>query len=290
MGGKPLSGRVAGIARTATGGGYWLIAADGGVFAFGDARFAGAAPRPVEPPPPVAPPSDGRCGSAHDASADKVRRWLPVVRCVLGMLGQPQSDTLIDATFIVIKYESNGNPNAINNWDRNARRGTPSQGLMQVIPPTFAGNRSPLLSPNILDPAANIYAGLRWGIRKYGGILNIPGVRSVRAGGRYQPYSAAQAEGRSRSKACPSARSASFRLSVRTTGQRCAQARRAAARLDRLPAIRKTRNAPAKVVVRAASTRYTCTVDSDRRGRMLRSVSCRSGKRSVWWTAAKAGR
>ncbi len=31
-----------GIAATTTGNGYWLAAADGGVFAFGDARFAGS--------------------------------------------------------------------------------------------------------------------------------------------------------------------------------------------------------------------------------------------------------
>ena len=35
---------VVGIAATPDGGGYWLVAADGGVFAFGDARFFGSAP------------------------------------------------------------------------------------------------------------------------------------------------------------------------------------------------------------------------------------------------------
>ena len=31
------------MASTPTGAGYWLVAADGGIFAFGDARFAGSA-------------------------------------------------------------------------------------------------------------------------------------------------------------------------------------------------------------------------------------------------------
>ncbi|MGQ0520045.1 MAG: hypothetical protein ACT4PX_02690, partial [Actinomycetota bacterium] len=31
------------MTATPSGGGYWLVAADGGVFAFGDARFAGSA-------------------------------------------------------------------------------------------------------------------------------------------------------------------------------------------------------------------------------------------------------
>jgi hypothetical protein len=30
------------MAATADGGGYWLVAADGGIFAFGDATFAGS--------------------------------------------------------------------------------------------------------------------------------------------------------------------------------------------------------------------------------------------------------
>jgi hypothetical protein len=30
------------MAPSADGGGYWLVAADGGVFAFGDARFSGS--------------------------------------------------------------------------------------------------------------------------------------------------------------------------------------------------------------------------------------------------------
>jgi hypothetical protein len=42
MGGQPLSKPVVGIASTPSGGGYWLTASDGGIFAFGDARFFGS--------------------------------------------------------------------------------------------------------------------------------------------------------------------------------------------------------------------------------------------------------
>jgi hypothetical protein len=38
-----LAAPVIGIASDPTGGGYWLSAQDGGVFAFGDARFRGSA-------------------------------------------------------------------------------------------------------------------------------------------------------------------------------------------------------------------------------------------------------
>jgi len=42
MGGTALTAPVVGIAPTPDGRGYWLAAADGGVFTFGDARFAGS--------------------------------------------------------------------------------------------------------------------------------------------------------------------------------------------------------------------------------------------------------
>ncbi|MEW6278152.1 MAG: transglycosylase SLT domain-containing protein [Candidatus Eremiobacterota bacterium] len=37
----------------------------------------------------------------------------------------------------VARRESNFNPNAVNNWDSNAKKGTPSKGLFQFIEPTF---------------------------------------------------------------------------------------------------------------------------------------------------------
>ena len=41
--GSQLDGHIVGIAPTPSGDGYWLLGADGGVFAYGDARFHGAA-------------------------------------------------------------------------------------------------------------------------------------------------------------------------------------------------------------------------------------------------------
>jgi hypothetical protein len=42
MGGTPLNQPVVGMARTPDGGGYWLVASDGGIFSFGDAHFYGS--------------------------------------------------------------------------------------------------------------------------------------------------------------------------------------------------------------------------------------------------------
>jgi hypothetical protein len=42
MGGKHLNKPIVGIAATPDGGGYWLVASDGGVFTFGDAGYFGS--------------------------------------------------------------------------------------------------------------------------------------------------------------------------------------------------------------------------------------------------------
>ena len=43
LGATPLNQPIVGMAATPSGDGYWLVAADGGVFTFGDARFFGSA-------------------------------------------------------------------------------------------------------------------------------------------------------------------------------------------------------------------------------------------------------
>jgi len=43
MGGRPLNQPVVGMAATPDGGGYWLVARDGGIFTFGDAGYYGNA-------------------------------------------------------------------------------------------------------------------------------------------------------------------------------------------------------------------------------------------------------
>ncbi|MEU0940293.1 transglycosylase SLT domain-containing protein [Embleya sp. NPDC005971] len=73
----------------------------------------------------------------------------------------------------LIGRESGGNPRAINTTDSNARAGIPSQGLAQVIPPTFASNRVASLPNDILDPIANIAASINYIKRQYGNISNV---------------------------------------------------------------------------------------------------------------------
>jgi hypothetical protein len=42
MGGKHLNAPVQSLVPVTSGGGYWLVASDGGIFAFGDAPFRGS--------------------------------------------------------------------------------------------------------------------------------------------------------------------------------------------------------------------------------------------------------
>jgi SLT domain-containing protein len=89
--------------------------------------------------------------------------------------------------WMIIKHESGGNPNAINNWDSNAAKGTPSKGLMQTIDPTF--NRWKLAGhDNIYNPVDNIIAGVRYAIERYGSVSNVPGVVGTKTGSGYRGY------------------------------------------------------------------------------------------------------
>lgn len=85
----------------------------------------------------------------------------------LGLMGLPQA--LAPGIEKIIMHESTGNPAAINTWDSNAARGTPSQGLMQTIPSTFRACVLPSLAGRaITDPVANITAGVRSMIAHHG--------------------------------------------------------------------------------------------------------------------------
>jgi soluble lytic murein transglycosylase-like protein len=94
----------------------------------------------------------------------------------LQVLELPQS--LAPSVKKIVMAESGGNPRAINNWDSNARRGTPSQGLMQTIPSTYKRYVHPeLKTRSITDPIANLTAGIRYMIDQYG-------MDTLEAGGR----------------------------------------------------------------------------------------------------------
>jgi SLT domain-containing protein/phage-related protein len=117
--------------------------------------------------------SFGAIGGAAVAGkyGSSVERWRSTVNSALNKLGI-YSLANANRTLYQMKTESNGNPNAINNWDINAKNGTPSKGLMQVIDPTFrAYARSPY-NKSIWDPMSNILASMRYALSRYGSLAS----------------------------------------------------------------------------------------------------------------------
>ena len=103
-----------------------------------------------------------------------VERWRGVVSEALNVLGLSQTNQ--DLTLRRMNQESGGNPRAVNLWDSNARRGTPSVGLMQVIRGTYDSFKmtghdvGPYMYGVSVDPMSNIIASMRYAMRRYGSL------------------------------------------------------------------------------------------------------------------------
>lgn len=69
---------------------------------------------------------------------------------------------------LVARREFNYNANAINNWDSNAARGTPSKGAFQFIAPTFAAYHQPGTSRDIHNLVAQACAFINYAMGRYG--------------------------------------------------------------------------------------------------------------------------
>lgn len=109
--------------------------------------------------------------SGENIGGSGVDRWRGVATQALRMTGQYSAANL-NALLNQMRTESNGNPNAINNWDINALNGTPSKGLLQVIDPTFRQYAMPGHNSNIFDPLSNILASIRYALSRYGSLTN----------------------------------------------------------------------------------------------------------------------
>ncbi|MFF0704972.1 peptidoglycan DD-metalloendopeptidase family protein [Streptomyces tendae] len=94
-------------------------------------------------------------------------RWSSTVTAVLKELGMYTPANLTNV-LKAIQKESGGNPNAVNNWDSNARAGHPSKGLLQTIDSTFNAYAGKYRSKGVFDPYANIYAAVRYANATYG--------------------------------------------------------------------------------------------------------------------------
>lgn len=130
--------------------------------------------------PSGGPPSSG-------PPPGNVEQWILEAIEILRANGIPVTEENIDEIWTIIEKESGGNPHALNDWDSNAAKGTPSKGLMQCIDPTFDAYKLPGHG-DIWNPVDNIIAGVRYTFDRYGGFEGHPGLRSMAAGGGYQGY------------------------------------------------------------------------------------------------------
>jgi LysM repeat protein len=119
--------------------------------------------------------------------AGQVGDWIKQAMSELQKAGVDTSKMNPQDIAAIIQHESSGNPNAQNNWDSNAQKGTPSIGLMQTIQPTFDAYKLPGHG-NIRNPVDNIIAGVRYSIARYGSVSNVPGIKAMRSGGGYVGY------------------------------------------------------------------------------------------------------
>lgn len=80
-------------------------------------------------------------GGASGNGAAYARKIIKQAQNILG--GRYKSPAITEHMMKLAKRESNFDPKAVNNWDSNAQRGTPSKGMFQMIEPTFRANAKP---------------------------------------------------------------------------------------------------------------------------------------------------
>ena len=105
--------------------------------------------------------------SLDNPQGGSVERWRSHVERALKANGIEPTPFRVSKILQTIKRESNGDPNAINNWDSNAMAGHPSIGLMQTIGPTFEAYKHAGHN-NIRNGYDNLLAAINYIKHRYG--------------------------------------------------------------------------------------------------------------------------
>ncbi|MEV5953939.1 transglycosylase SLT domain-containing protein [Streptomyces sp. NPDC051987] len=114
--------------------------------------------------------SSSHTTSQRTGSANNLDGWIKQSLQIMKAKGIPGSYEGLKRN---IMRESGGNPSAQNNWDVNAKKGTPSKGLLQVIDPTFNAYHVAGTAHSVTDPVANITAAANYAAHRYGSIDNV---------------------------------------------------------------------------------------------------------------------
>lgn len=81
---------------------------------------------------------DDFMGSMANPGGSGANRWIPVIKAAASKMKVDLTDAGLSVVLRRINQESNGNATITNNWDSNAKKGTPSKGLLQYIQPTLS--------------------------------------------------------------------------------------------------------------------------------------------------------
>ncbi|MHC9295426.1 DUF4226 domain-containing protein [Mycobacterium sp. LTG2003] len=98
---------------------------------------------------------------------DRVDSWLIQALAANGITDPRAVANWLPGLRTMVARESGGNPNAVNRSDSNAAKGTPSQGLMQTIGPTFDAHWREGTERNILNPVSNSAAAIHYMMSRY---------------------------------------------------------------------------------------------------------------------------
>lgn len=120
---------------------------------------------PKDPLPWLEKNNGGGKGGATGSGASYTRSVIKKAQRILG--GRYMSSFITDNMMRLAKRESNYDPKAVNNWDINAQRGTPSKGLFQMIAPTFRANAKAGYT-NFNNPVHQAISAMQYIVRRYG--------------------------------------------------------------------------------------------------------------------------
>ncbi|WP_281829530.1 transglycosylase SLT domain-containing protein, partial [Lactobacillus amylolyticus] len=118
-------------------------------------------------------------GTATPAQAKEV------IEKAMGLAGV-SGDNWLNGLETIAKYES-GFRNVTNNWDSNAKAGHPSSGWFQMIESTFKAYAKAGYT-NWTNPMDQAISAIGYIKARYGGIGNVPGIKSLARGGKYVGY------------------------------------------------------------------------------------------------------
>ncbi|WMM16886.1 tape measure protein [Staphylococcus epidermidis] len=104
-------------------------------------------------------------GKVGGSGSGNARKAIKKAQAILG--GRYKSSYITEQMMRVAKRESNYQAGAVNNWDSNAKAGTPSKGMFQMIGPTFKAFAKSGYG-NIMNPVHQAISAMRYIVSRYG--------------------------------------------------------------------------------------------------------------------------